>query len=70
MLVITDAMQSAGGEGGGEEEGQEESSGQEETNSRLQDSSNKSAEDCEAKVPPAQEVCYLSVSFVTFYSFI
>lgn len=51
-------MQSAGGEGGGEEEGREGSSRLEETHGKLQDSRDKAAEDDG-----------VSVSFLTFYSF-
>ncbi|XP_044044651.1 coiled-coil domain-containing protein 40 [Siniperca chuatsi] len=47
-------MQSAGVEGGGEE-GREERSSQDERDSKLQDGSEKAAEDCGATVPPAEE---------------
>lgn len=57
-------MQSAGGEGGGEEEGREESSRLEETHGKLQDSRDKAAEDCGVTVPPAQEVCCLIKCFI------
>lgn len=59
-------MQSAGGEGGGEEEGREGSSRLEETHGKLQDSRDKAAEDDGVTVPPAQEVCCLIKCFI-FY---
>ncbi|XP_041790181.1 coiled-coil domain-containing protein 40 [Chelmon rostratus] len=47
-------MQSAGGEGGGEE-GREESSCQEERDGKLQDGGDRAADDYGATVPPVQE---------------
>lgn len=58
LLAIIGPMQSAGGEGGGEE-GREESSCQEERDGKLQDGGDRAADDYGATVPPVQEVCFL-----------